>query len=99
MGVFILTQYALTAAAPPHLQLAGLSALHTLVLGCGKQIPGSWGVLEGMSRLRHLHCTSFLPTCLSCLTGLEELVLIDGEDEGAASLGVALRALTGLTCL
>lgn len=78
-------------------QLAGLSALHTLVLDCGEQSAGSYSALEGLSRLRRLHCSSYLPTCLPCLTGLEELVLTDGED--AASVDAALGVLTGLTCL
>lgn len=77
--------------------MAGLTALHTLVLDCFKIKPGSFDALEGLPRLRRLHPSSHVFPNLSRLTGLEELVLTDPEDQDA--LDTVLRGLTCLTTL
>ena len=65
---------------------------------CGA-LPGSYGVLERLPRLRRLACKrlSSLPACLSRLTGLEELLLVCIQDE--TGLDAALQRKTGLTSL
>lgn len=86
--------------AHPLLQLAGLSALHTLILRSSGQSADGYGALERLPRLRRLHCVGFghLPACLSRLTELEELKLASCRAE-VASIDAALQPLTRLTSL
>ena len=83
----------------PALQLAGLSALHTLLLHAPDWSLKNDAALLRLPRLRRLHlkyCPR-VPACLGRLSQLEELHLYRLAD--AAGVDAALRPLTGLTSL
>lgn len=85
---------------PALLQLAGLSALHTLVLQSCDHHPDGYAALQRLPCLRRLHVFDIgdISRQLSRLTGLEELLLCDVDAE-AEALNAALGELTSLTSL
>lgn len=68
--------FQLTQLLLSHLQIGHCSSLTTLSLDLGPVPAEGFTILPRLSRLQHLQLADcpFLPTCLSQLTALEELV-------------------------
>ena len=100
----------MTAPAPPAapLQLTALTRLHSLFLN-GNVRPNGFTALTALRSLRRLalSCCTYLPACLSQLTGLEALTIDDPEgcredleeDVAVAAVVQAVGQLTSLTHL